>query len=363
MESRKLRSLQARGQVVPAESRSLLSLEESAGRARPLRCWNASERAQVAVGVSEVLRQWSDDWGLRVDAKAAEAKAVPGDASPEGVFEPAEWRPLDATVVGLWGGIPSTVGRARGAETSMADLLLPIWRALFGETPEEAWPGPRAEEAGEIASSSIAADIVRAAWTDWAHRLASAIGAPEVGTGRASEGAPGPWSLSAFSGALRIAIPWLGRDLSLLVSGDRVCRFLGRSTAGEAKRPTAVTGALTPVLDALERRKTRLSAELLTFQLDLGALASLRVGDVLRTSHALDRPLSMNAAEADGGSGRPFCEGFLGKVGMARAVELTAISAAGSAAPKTAAGPAKTESDISGVPRRNGKLPAETQVT
>lgn len=359
MEPRKLKSPQARAQVVPAESRSLLSLEESARRARPLRCWNASERAQVAVGVSGVLQQWSDDWGLR-DGGAPEAKAVPGDASPDGVFEPAEWRPLDATVVGLWGAIPSTARRARGAETSMADLLSPLWWALFGETPGEAWPGPRAEEAGESSSSSIAAEIVRAAWTDWAHRLASAIGAPEVGAGRESEGAPGPGNLSAFSGALRIAIPWLGRDLSLLVSGDRVCRFLGRSTAGEAKRPTAIMGALTPVLDVMERRKTRLSAQLQTFRLDLGALASLRVGDVLRTSHALDRPLNVNAAEADGVSGRPFCEGFLGKVGMARAVELTSISAASSAAPKPAAGPAKAESDISGAHRRNGKLAAET---
>lgn len=356
-----MKSPQARAQVGPAESRNLLSLEESARRARPLRCWNASERAQVAVGVSEVLRRWSDDWGLRV-GRASEAKAVPGSASPaeDGLFESAEWRPLDAAVVGLWVAGPSTARRPRGAETSMADLLSPVWRALFGEAPEEAWPGPRAEEAGETASSSIAAEIVRAAWTDWARRLASAIGAPEVGTGRESEGAPGPGNLSAFSGALRIATPWLGRDLSLLVSGDRVCRFLGRSTAGEAKRPTAVTGALTPVLDALERRRTRLSAQLLTFQLDLGALASLRVGDVLRTSHALDRPLSVNAAQADGVSGRPFCEGFLGKVGMARAVELTAISAASSAAPKPAAGPAKADSDISGAPRRNGKLAAET---
>ena len=68
--------------VGPAEPESLLSPEESARRARPLRCWNVAERGRVALAASEVLRRWSIRLG---------AAGVDGTGGDEGRRE----RPCD----------------------------------------------------------------------------------------------------------------------------------------------------------------------------------------------------------------------------------------------------------------------------
>ncbi len=61
-------------------------------------------------------------------------------------------------------------------------------------------------------------------------------------------------------------------------------------------------------------------------ELDLGSLASLRVGDVVRTSHPLEVALKIRVEGAAGHAGVLPCAGFLGKVARARAVELLPIS-------------------------------------
>ena len=270
---------------------------------------------------------------------------------------------MGSAVAGLWWAAPPTAGGPRDAAPSMAELLSPVGRAIFGEALGEVSPWSFAEENGGFLESSIAADIVRAAWADCAHRLDSAMGAPEPGAAREGEGPPRPSDLGYWSGALRLVVPWWGRDLVLLVSGDRVSRLLGRPAAAQTKRPAATTGALTPVLSALDGRRARVFAQLSTFQLDLGALGSLRIGDVLYTTHALDRPLSVSAVEVDGRGESPLCEAFLGKVGKVRAVELMASEAAAPLTAKPPHGPVKAGSAAgAGAPRQNGKLAAEAPI-
>jgi hypothetical protein len=66
-----------------------------------------------------------------------------------------------------------------------------------------------------------------------------------------------------------------------------------------------------------------------SFELDLGALTSARVGDVLRTTHALEAPLVVSAPGADGRSAHAICGAYLGKAAGARAVELLRLTSAG----------------------------------
>lgn len=112
----------------------------------------------------------------------------------------------------------------------------------------------------------------------------------------------------------------------LLLDGDLVARWVG--SRGLAVPAAALAASPTvPVLEALAARGVPLRVELEPFEIDFGSLAGLRVGDVLGTGHALDRPLRVRSAAADAHAA-PMCDAWLGRQEQHVVVELAARAAA-----------------------------------
>ena len=312
-----------------AESRgattgALLSSEQSATAARPLRCWSPAARTRLLRTVGAAWREWCEAWGVDADGQGggegesgngARCEPAPDAGAHDPIADFATWQPADE---GLWWAlIPCPpAGAVRLPRTAGALSL--VCRALFGEAsasdPTVVSRGVRAES-----SSTMAAELARAAWEDWWSRLArTSAGAQLAPTSDASgqrSGVMGPWS-----GALVVTVPFCAHSLRLLLSGERVARMSG-ATSNLPERRTRPAGALTPVTRALAHRTARVHAELQRFELELGALATLRVGDVLRTTHAVDTAMTVSVA-VDAHAGEVVCSGFLGKSGRWRAVEL-----------------------------------------
>ena len=125
-------------------------------------------------------------------------------------------------------------------------------------------------------------------------------------------------------GALVLTLRWCGANLILLLAAEAIAAFLGRPASatpapGIGKKPVS----LAPILQVVRSEPLSLRVEMAEVEVDLGTLASLRLGDVLRTSHRLDAPLMMTSAEPAGQQARPvICTGFLGREGDWRAIEL-----------------------------------------
>ena len=69
-----------------------------------------------------------------------------------------------------------------------------------------------------------------------------------------------------------------------------------------------------PLVHAMAARPLAISIELSGVELDLGALQSLQIGDVVVLAQRLDEP--MLARSRDGGA--PLCSAFLGRRGAIR---------------------------------------------
>lgn len=289
-------------------ARALLSPEES-GRARPLRSWSAAERARLSQVLSALLMEWRQAWGLEEPARAA----VVCDSASEGFANSpvvGAWCPVGEGASGLWWAVCQSAAvpaLPMAIESGLA--LASLGHALMG-TP---WSGC-ASSLG-AGPGAIAADVIQQAWADLAARLRRAL---PVKGGMRHGPKPGTEVLHPWSGALCVRIPWWDQTLLLLVAAESVPLLGGGPT--RSPRP----GTLTPVLRAVSQHDAVLRVELKSFELTIGALASLRIGDVLRTSHGLDTPVSISLLRADQRTGSTVCTGFLGQRGGTRAVELAA---------------------------------------
>jgi hypothetical protein len=185
-------------------------------------------------------------------------------------------------------------------------------RALFGER-RGAGSRPAEGDGGERALAPLATEVADAAWDDLWSRL---LGAPPGAGGDAAL-----WrALSPWSGALELALPWPGGTLALLAVAEVVEALTGpaapaRSAAPRLPRPASPW-------KALAARTVLLEVQTEPFELDLGTLAALRVGDVIQTTHALDSPLAVAMHGPEIPSPVPVCAGFLGRAGDRRAVDL-----------------------------------------
>lgn len=302
---------------------ALLSREASAS-ARALRSWSAGEKTRAADVVAAALRAWSSAWGVREAERGGSVVQAFGGFDPEreALLPDAEaWSPLPEGGPGLWVASGTGAGgrRLRAGGAGVLDVLA---TALFGEAAAAEIRVSRAlspGRAGDGRSSGVAADVVDRAWADWGRRLRTA-GAPPVM--RAEDAGSVDAALRAWSGALLVRVPWCGGDLLVLAAYERVARW-----AGGASRPVPPPGraSVVPLGRALAGGRARLRVSLLAFDLDLGALSALRVGDVLRTTHALDAPVALSVEVTGGAEGAPVCAGFLGRLGDRRAVELLSL--------------------------------------
>jgi hypothetical protein len=289
----------------------LLSAEESRRAARPLRGWSEDDQALLAGALQALLDQWRGAWGLVAPAEGGrvEIRSCPVE---DGAWGASSWFPLDesgAESVVLWSLRGNTAG------TGLAAVPLRRPRPALDALHEALFHEPPGAEAGP---ERLADRLLRAAWADWNKRLAGLLPA-EGGTAPSGSEAAAlirrPWS-----GALVASLPWCGRDMALLLTTDLVSSLLARQRGrAPAARPADQT-PLVPLFQVLKGEGVALRIELAEMEVDLGTLAGLRQGDVLRTSHRLDAPLLLTGP---GEAKRVIrCIGHLGRQGEWRAIEL-----------------------------------------
>jgi hypothetical protein len=123
-----------------------------------------------------------------------------------------------------------------------------------------------------------------------------------------------PWS-----GLVIVSAPDAGPLFHSLLLNAQCVRMLLRSQANQPTTPKRVPQApiVTSVEQALADHKLPIQVELAGCELDLGTLQSLRLGDIVPLSHALDEPLLVSTPAYGA-----FCAGFLGRQAGSKAIEL-----------------------------------------
>lgn len=275
---------------------ALLSVAAS-NAARALRRWSVEDLERFADAVSAALamdvRRWGADDALLRLHEGAGTRRVMHAEDVEPAARPADWCVVSED--GAWWHLP-------GSPVHL------VRRALFGE----ANGGPESADARRIADE-VAADV----WSGQLQALAQLV---------AGSGEPGPCDAQVqawcrWSGAVHLSLAWGGTMLQLLFPASRVAHVLSLSGAKGARAALADKAAPTPVLGAVAGLGARLELRLDAFEIDLGSLVGLAVGDVLRVGHALDKPVRVCAVQAPL-DGDPLCLGWLGQRDGALAVEL-----------------------------------------
>jgi hypothetical protein len=300
--------------TVAAVPSPLLSVEESAREARRLRCWDEADQTALVEAAQDAVDRWSGAWGLGAEGEGEPLVRCQPASDRAGAVE--DWAALDGLPGAWWAMLSRGVEAGSGLRRRRA-VTDALHQALFRETASE-----------RVEGSRLADELVQSAWTDWQRRLAERLGGEGHGP-REPLGAPTDAKDSAavgllfrpWSGALQLVLPWCGQELGVLLDVQRVAAFLkrpeGRPTAGQAVARNAVP--LVPIYDVVKSKPVALRVELAEMEIDLGTLAGLRVGDVLRTTHGLDMPLRLVTPAPGGG---PSCAGYLGRQGDRRAIEL-----------------------------------------
>ena len=310
---------------------TLLSPEQASSRGRPLRWWAGAERAGLARDVATATAAWRQAWGVVEAASAVSGQNADDAPADDGVScnappldaDPAPWHPL-GDAAGLWCRLSGRPGRtARDApERDAASLTSAIALALFGARAPGAAPLAAASWKGDDVAT-IAGEVAQEVWHDWCQRVAAALPEPSPHPTR-SHAVAARELLRPGSGALAVTLRWCGATLTLLIAAERVARLVGPSAARSRAAAAPPRPALVSVSRALADRPVVVHARLESFELDLGTLATLRVGDVLRTTHPLDAPVDFTTGRASNNPAGIVCAAFLGQAGGARAIELSA---------------------------------------
>lgn len=243
-------------------------------RVRPFVAWRDAELRAVAAAFSEMREAWCRDWGLPPAAPVA-CEAARGEASAHA------WLPLGRREVGAaW----------RSTAPALADE---IRCELFGTD------GPAGAMAVQVSTECV---------DDLFARAAASLG---VATGALS--AP---DFRAWSGAVQVT---LRAGVGVLLEGPLVGALLQESASSRSGAPALPSPV--PVRDALSPSPIPLEVRLDGCELDLASLQDLRIGDVVRTGHALQRPARVETHE-----GAALFDGLLARSGARKAVELSRTS-------------------------------------
>ena len=284
---------------------ALLSAADSLA-ARPLLRWSADELERFADAVAAALSadalRWGADDALRTlvdaDPTRGAARAVHAE-EVEPSARPADWTEVSGQ--GAWWHLGESPTRR-------------ISRALFGS----AGGGASALD-GRGVADELAADL-------WAGQLQAVATLVATDHGLADADARArTWR--RWSGAVFVTLPWCGATLHLLFDARQVARVL-LAPGARGKRVSPAAGAHpVPALRALADHRARLTVRLDPFDIDLGSLVSLNVGDVLHLRHALDKPAHVCAAGAPIDHA-PLCAAWLGRRDGALAIELARLAVA-----------------------------------
>ncbi len=265
------------------------------GRVRSLRWRSDAALLAAADKLHRALGPWAEGWGVSLQDVQAR-NAAPGDVPASS----SQQHRLAAGAARLWqlGG----VGVGSAALASM----------LFGEPPADARGG-----------SSLADELASRAWQD----LLDAVSAAFPLTESASPTAVVDDTERAWSGAVRLdfAVRSDGVESSFCLRLDAALADAwcsGGLSAGAA-RSTPPRAPAVAVAAVVADRPVRVSVHLSAVELNLGALQSLAVGDVIRLPHRLDEPLQVNVDLDDAPSRTALCRAHLAQKHGRLVAELT----------------------------------------
>lgn len=310
------------------EQGGLLSIEASAQSARALRWWTGAQCERLAAIVDDSLRDWRRSWGIERGAPPTQM-ALHCEPAAQGPRAGMAWQALTggAQAGHAW----CALAPARTSSAQDRGAPSPLWDALLPYLLEHTAPrvGGFAQDRAVKRTASLAQDTAHAAWGDCLQQLGALFDAPGAAARR--EMAPAvtfekppaeiwrPWS-----GALSLTARWSAVDVHVLID-DRCVAATLRSSAHPAAAadasPSQIAAEpmpeLVPLGQALAALPVTMRVELASVELALAALTAMRVGDLLRTPHALSEPLIV----VDSGN-QTFCGGFLGSSNGQRAIEL-----------------------------------------
>jgi len=268
---------------------TLISEAEAASRLRELRVFTADQRERVGAVISGALSQWQSAWdwrGARTEASALQVRV--SDALDAAYASSWSKKWMVCEFAGYGAGLPNLRWQVEGGEPAPGFPQERFASYLWGAANERQLPEPSA------APGSMAAETASAMWQDFWRHLASACApcheievAVEV-TVRTDDW-PRP---DEFSGVLLAGFHVAGLQWTVALEAASVDAILANS--GE-KKPDAPLKPWKPadlvrVDAALGQRTLALDAYLRPCTLSLGALQSLRIGDVIALEHPLDQP-------------------------------------------------------------------------
>jgi hypothetical protein len=266
------------------------------GRVRSLRWRSDAALLGAADKLRRTLESWTAGWGLSLHGVQAR-NAAPGDTPAFSIQQHL----VAAGAARLWhvGGL--------AAPTALAGLL-------YGASPADARGAP-----------ALANELASHAWQDLLDAVSAALPvASPAGTGDDTE--------RAWSGAVLL-------DFGVR-SGDAESRFCLRLDAALADawcetavstipaRPAVPRTPAVPLSAVVAERPVRVAVHLSAVELNLGALQSLAVGDVIRLPHRLDEALQVNVDLDDAPSRTPLCRAHLAQKDGRLVAELTSGAAA-----------------------------------
>lgn len=256
---------------------------------QPLRWWSAAQLREIAHPIEKAWHGWLAQWSA--------ARVETGAVSCQLAWDRE-----------LANHAPQQFGSRAGAQVWFAGcggLNETVAALLFDDAA--AVPG-RAGTARTPLASAIAAEAAE-------QLLCAVCGAlrldRSVQSAQPDAGIFQPWS-----GAVAVSIAWgKATRLRLLLDGNTAARLVAEPVAGPSGRQGR-REALVAVRDACAGHRLSLQVSFSPCELELGALRSLQIGDIVPFPHTLDTPLHVSLA------GERVCRAFLGKRRDAVAIEL-----------------------------------------
>lgn len=311
-----------------ASVQGFLSPTAAAGQAHPLRCWRAAQVASLEAALRQSLMTWHAACGLGdPDRPEPRATVVPACETAIWGASPPLWHSLGlpSDPNRLWWSLqPSLPGPLDGIVPRGAPLdprAVLAW-ALFGDTAalRTTWEG-----LGFAVASSL--------WEDGWRHLATLL-FPDPTTRPEwrfpdPDDAPTPLPRPLqrpWVGGLVVNLEWCGQTLLLALDAATSAQAIGAHPPADSTSPVRAGSEkppLVPVAQAIRVLPATVQVCLSPFDLDLGALWNLRTGDVIGTSHALDRPMELLAGPTESlPESRFLGQAALGRLGEQRGIHL-----------------------------------------
>lgn len=282
----------------------------SALECRPLRWWSDADLRIMAERVGVVWQRWATDWECpAIHPVAFNACQASAGWHPE----PINWSPpaAESRKPALWLG---------ASRELVPDLLQ---RVLFGATVADVNAVGSLTVAQELAQRAHV-ELEQRLQSSWAQGVVDASGSPDT----QALAVPPAVQSRRWSGAVRIQLSlattendslWLHLPLALAAQ----CVPSGGNSANSARK---LTHPLVSVSDAMQRETLRVRVGLSPVVIGLGSLLDLRVGDVIKTPHRLDAPLTVALLPGEGREARPLCLGHLGVRALDKALALIPLN-------------------------------------